>query len=418
MKTGSINTFNGWSRGWSQAIGKILLFLLSLFIPIYMCAEENAGIPNAFLGDRDGILVPVLLLLVASLLVIIAGLVFHLRRQKRKLRKSHEYLVRYITSNLELKKQVPGVKEPYPFYPPELTPEEFTKVIDNMLRRVMFLSLFILLLTGCAKDDNYNTSHPDKGAVMVQVDWSVISPEIPVPGNYVLNIDGEEQTVSGSVNTFGKLAEPGSHTLLVYNRPEGISIGGDVASVNKVATGRVETDAADAVHIEPMPAYLFASCLSIDVQADDTLKLPVTPQQYVKLVEIELAVTEGNYERVTAVTGTLGGVERSVNIQTGKRLGVPASARTAFARSGNKCNASFRLIGTIAAQQQTLTVDITFSNGDTQSIVSDLSEQMKDFNANIAPLKLTGDLRLPLSGSFTGSIGDWQQADGGNTDAQ
>lgn len=95
--------------------------------------------------DEKSLLVPGLLVLIASLLVVTAGLVVGLRRQKSKLRKSHEYLVRYITSNLELKKQVPGLKEPYPFNPPEITPEEFTKIINNMLKRFLFLSLFALL---------------------------------------------------------------------------------------------------------------------------------------------------------------------------------------------------------------------------------------------------------------------------------
>ena len=119
------------------------LFLFLCCLPVPAFAGET-GISDSGI-DGKSILVPVLLLLVASLLVIIAGLAFCLHRQKHKLRRSHEYLVRYITGNLELKKQIPGLQEPYPFNPPEITPEEFTKVIDNMLKRILFLSLFVLL---------------------------------------------------------------------------------------------------------------------------------------------------------------------------------------------------------------------------------------------------------------------------------
>ena len=296
-------------------------------------------------------------------------------------------------------------------------------------KHFLLTGVTLILAAGCVKDDLHETPHPDHGAVTVQVDWSNISPDIPAPNSYVLNIDGEEQTVSGTVNTFDQLTEPGSHTLLVYNRPEGISFSGDVASVNEVtvaeriaaehtALGRAATDMPDIVRIEPLPGYLFASFHTINVQADDTLKLPVDPQQYVRLLEMDLKVTEGDYERVTAVAATLSGIERSVNIRTGERRGVAATTRTAFLRSGNRCSGSFRLIGILPSQQQTLTVDLTFSNGETQRIVSDLLQQMKDFNSGIAPLKLTGDLRLPLEGGFAGSIEGWQQADGGNTDAQ
>lgn len=114
------------------------LFLWCLPVPV------SAGEPGTFINPA-GILVPVLLLLVASLLAIIAVLVCWICRQKNKLRRSQEYLVRYITGNMELKSRVPGLKEPYHFNPPEITPEEFIKVINNMLKRMLFLSLFVLL---------------------------------------------------------------------------------------------------------------------------------------------------------------------------------------------------------------------------------------------------------------------------------
>ena len=97
--------------------------------------------------------VPLLLLLVAALLVIIAGLVFVIRHENSQLRRTREYLVRYITSNIELRKQVPGLEPPYPFDPPEVTPQEFIKVIDNMLKRLLFLSLFALLVLPLAAQE-------------------------------------------------------------------------------------------------------------------------------------------------------------------------------------------------------------------------------------------------------------------------
>lgn len=140
--------------GNKQSIGFFSLFIFLLFVfcvPASVCAEETGGAATYI--DSGSILVPVLLLLVVSLLVIIVGLVVCLRHQKGKLRKSHEYLVRYITSNLELRKQNPGLKEPYPFNPPEITPQEFIKVMDNMLKRIMFLSLIVLLALPVAVQD-------------------------------------------------------------------------------------------------------------------------------------------------------------------------------------------------------------------------------------------------------------------------
>lgn len=128
------------------------VFFCFLFcLPLPALAGET-DITDTYIQYRN-MFVPLLLLLVVSLLVIIAGLVIFIRRQKNQLRRNREYLVRYITSNLELKKQVPGLEEPYTFDPPEITPQEFIKVIDNMLKRLMFLSLFALLVLPLAAQE-------------------------------------------------------------------------------------------------------------------------------------------------------------------------------------------------------------------------------------------------------------------------
>lgn len=83
----------------------LIFFLFLCCLPTSTYAGETSIFDLNI--DWESILVLVLLLLVVSLLIIIAGLVFQLRRQKSKLRRNQEYLVRYITSNLELKKQIP-----------------------------------------------------------------------------------------------------------------------------------------------------------------------------------------------------------------------------------------------------------------------------------------------------------------------
>lgn len=89
---------------------------------------------------------PVLpILFVASLLVIILVLSILLYHYKRRLRGTQEYLVRYISYCLELKRHVPTSEQPYSFNPPDITCKEFIKIIDNMLKRIMFLPLFALL---------------------------------------------------------------------------------------------------------------------------------------------------------------------------------------------------------------------------------------------------------------------------------
>lgn len=274
----------------------------------------------------------------------------------------------------------------------------------------VFILAAVFSLTGCVKDELYNTPHPDKGAIVVQMDWSDLLPEA-VPESYVIRLDDYEQTVSGTTNTVERLSEPGEHTLTVYNKPQGITINGDIASVNEIISGR-----AVGSRVEPLPDYLFSISETVNVNKDDTLRITAKPRQWVRQLDMELSVVEGDYKRIVAVTGTLSGIEQSVDIRKGERLGTAVIVRNDFAVAEEKCNTSFRLMGIVPAEHQTLTVNIVFANGDTQTIESDLSEQMTAFHDDNAPLTLTGSLNLPVEAGVTGSISDWIVVDNGKID--
>ncbi|WP_125910884.1 hypothetical protein [Bacteroides timonensis] len=274
----------------------------------------------------------------------------------------------------------------------------------------VFILAAAFSLTGCVKDELHNTPHPDKGAIVVQMDWSDLLPEA-VADNYILNVDGYEQTVSGSTNTVERLSEPGEHSLMVYNKPQGITINGDIASVNEIIDGR-----SVGSRVEPLPDYLFSISEKVIVEKDDTLRIKAKPRQWVRQLDMELSVSEGDYKRIVAVTGTLSGIEQSVDIRKGERLGTAVIVNNDFTVAEDKCNTSFRLMGIVPTEHQTLTVHIVFSNGDTQTIESDLSEQMAAFHDGNAPLTLTGSLNLPIEVGATGSISNWIVVDNGTTD--
>lgn len=265
-----------------------------------------------------------------------------------------------------------------------------------------------LSLGSCVKDELFDTPHPDKGAVVVTTDWSGRSGEAAVPGEYLLRIGTAEQSVSGTANVFGTLLLPDTYDLLVCNTPDGMSVNtvDATASVNRTAAG----------YIAPLPGYLFASRQSINVSADDTLHVTAPMKQYVRRMELELTVTEGDYNRISSATATLDGVASGIDLGTGVRSGVEKTSAT-LTQNGEKFTTAFRLLGISASSSQTLTVAITFTNGDTQQVESNLTEQFATFNDGVEPLKLTGNLLLPVEGGFTAIIGGWQSTDGGNTDA-
>lgn len=267
--------------------------------------------------------------------------------------------------------------------------------------------LAAILLASCVKDELYNTPHPDSGAVVVTADWSDRNSDADIPQAYILSIDGQEQEVSKETNVINRLLSAGKYTLAAYNKPDQVTVANNTASVN----------ATSAKHINPMPGYLFASVQDINVVADDTLRVTARMKQLIRRLNLELTATEGDYSRVQSATATLSGVASVADMATGERSAA-AQVTNTFIQDVNKFTLFFRLLGIVTTEAQTLTVDITFNNGDTQQIVSDVTESMKNFNNEAEPIKLTGNLLLPVEATVTGAtITGWNEVDGGTGDA-
>lgn len=84
-----------------------------------------------------------------------------------------------------------------------------------------------------------------------------------------------------------------------------------------------------------------------------------------------------------------------------------------FTQDGQTFSLSFRLLGIVPNESQTLVVDITYAGGETQRIDSGLSDAMKGFNDEVKPMKLTGNLHLPIELGSSAAIGAWN---GGNSE--
>lgn len=263
-------------------------------------------------------------------------------------------------------------------------------------------------LGGCVKDELCDTPHPDKGVVAVSIDL----PQGASEEDYTVEIDGTTADGKEGHYTVSDPLPPGEYTVLAHNTPQGFTVTDDIARVEQTdATARALTD-----FINPLPDYLYSGTARITVVADDTLRMNLDVTQRVRDLHIELTVTEGDPERIAAITGTLSGVAEAYDLRGETLYGEAVSTRPTFTRSGDKVSADLRLLG-IMGDAQTLSILLTFSNGDTQSIESNLTEVLAGFNGSTEPFTLTGNLRTPVEGGFASSIDGWQQADGGNADA-
>lgn len=272
---------------------------------------------------------------------------------------------------------------------------------------LLIIGMATILNSSCVKDELFDTSHPDTGGLTVTTDWSDKSDEAMVPDSYILMVGDIRQNVSGETNHFGKLLSPGIHTLYVYNLPQGISLNGTTISVDPLSE--------DA--ILPMPGSIFISSKQFEIMEDSELSIIVDMKQFTRRLELVLTVKEGQYERVRSAYGSLSGISGAVDILTGQRSEHAESTTAIVEREENKFHLQYNLLGIVPSEKQVLKIDILFSNGDTQTIESDLSTLLTGYHNEVMPLKLTGDIFLPLESGFSGVISGWEIANGGNSDA-
>lgn len=291
------------------------------------------------------------------------------------------------------------------------------KMKTNLIYKATALGS-ILLLTACVKDDLYNTPHPDKGAVVVTADWSARSSEAPVPGSYILRIGTEgqaaEQTVSGVTNAFDALFLPGRQPLLAYNPAEGITVSGSTATVNTRADGM----------LEPLPGYLFSATQALDIARDDTLKVTAVMQQHIRTLTLTLKLNPGDEQRITAISATLTGIASAVSLTDGSITDFTgATTAPAFAIETDDAThaagqpvlaATLRLLDVMNGETQTLTLDVTLTDGSVQTIVTDLTEALKNFGTgDREPLQLDATLQLPQEAEVSATISGWTVVDNG-----
>ena len=262
------------------------------------------------------------------------------------------------------------------------------------------------LLASCVKDELHDTPHPDQGVVSVSVDY----PQGAEEDDYTVEVDGKP--LDEGDNASDPLT-PGEHTVLVYNTPEGFTVTDGIAYVERVDGTRALTDL-----IDPLPETLYSGTKTVTVVADDTLHLDLSVAQRTRDLRLELTVTEGDPERIAAITGTLSGVAGAYDLRGETLYGEAVSTRPAFTRSGGKVVADLRLLGTMG-EAQVLTLRLSFLNGNPQDITieSDLTEQLAGFNLGTGTITLDGELHTPTEAGVEAAIMDWKVVDGGSVDA-
>ena len=279
----------------------------------------------------------------------------------------------------------------------------------NTRKRKYTTTILATALLLCVKDELHDTPHPDKGIVAVSIDL----PQGASGEDYTVEIDGTTADGKEGHYTVSDPLPPGEYTVLAYNTPQGFIVTDGIARVERTdGTVRALTD-----FINPLPDYLYSGTERITVMADDTLRMNLDVTQRVRDLHIELTVTEGDPERIAAITGTLSGVAEAYDLHNETLYGEAVSTRPTFTRNGDKVLADLRLLG-VLGDAQTLTLVLTFTDGRTLTVESDMTEVLSGFGEGdmTQTFAIEGGLRTPLEAGFSATITDWEVVDEGKID--
>lgn len=294
----------------------------------------------------------------------------------------------------------------------------------NLFKFTIFAGIAATALSSCVKDTLYEA----KGNIEVTTVWNNISADAAMPAEYTMQlqwttpdarVEGGNRTVtaSGDKYTFNGIAI-GEYSLSVYNTPEGVTIDGNRASIDKIYGGNGGIIAA--------PGTMFSGdyhdyTSTIHVAPASTYYATVNMVQLMRSVDLVLNIVEGDYSRIASAMATIDGVYGAIDFVTHSADQADRTRTTAerLRQSEALLTAQFRLFAIPEADysNMSLKVDILFDNGETRTITSDISGVTKDFGKSVSPLAISADMHLPVKGGFVGSIDGWKVADGGGYDA-
>ena len=269
----------------------------------------------------------------------------------------------------------------------------------------------LLLLAGlcvmgsCAEDELPAPMKKARTVVKLTADWSECSSA--APAKYMVRIGNETQEVTGNVNSF-LLLSTSDYGMVAYNEPQGVSVNGNIATLNAVAT---RSEGSSVVTGNPDDLFSVSEDLVQDellALTGDTLRLTVKMQQRTRQVNITMD-TDVELDNVVS----------SIDLTTGELLSVAKASVSFTASPVAEGEASMRLKGTVRllgvsqekAQRQIMTVEITKEDETTETITTDLTEVLSKLDeGGNTPLDIEG------RGGFNGNVINWVVEEKGDLD--
>lgn len=274
-----------------------------------------------------------------------------------------------------------------------------------------------LIFSSCFRDELYNTPHPDHGSITVAADWSHRGEGVPVPERWTIFIGDYTAEETGDTHEAGRLFEPGNYRLITCNSVHGITVEGTTATVSPASAVRGST------FISGNPGWLFTAVQDIAIEKDRRHLFTAAMRQQTGMLTLILE-PDGNTAEIEDIAGHLSGVAGKFDFAADS-YGDPSDVELKFEKitdgtDAGKWKATVRMLG-IAGDRQRLSATVTFAGGKPEpvTIESDLSASLAGFNAaKTVPITLGASIVVKQDeAGFTATIEKWEEADGGNFDA-
>lgn len=278
---------------------------------------------------------------------------------------------------------------------------------NSIIKFISGAASVAVALSGCVKADyTSGTDHPLQSQITVNADWSTTGDGVTVPGNVNILQDGKNVTPTPGGTL--PLVDPGDYRIVVYNEAEHINVTSQLPVPPATKGGTLATLPVDADgFVTAMPNWFFSGCIDLKVERDSDYSHTMQMQQQIRELNFDLTITEGVPSRITSITAQLTGVAGGWDLVANTPYGEAVKVKPVFTHSGAKLIAQVRLFG-IQGASQILTLDLTFTDGRTQKIISNISTQLTGFNANKPqPMTLLGNVQTPIASEPSGTITDW-----------
>lgn len=279
-------------------------------------------------------------------------------------------------------------------------------------RHIYIIGMAALSLTGCVKDELFDTPHPGKGRITVTADWSARGEGIATPESWNLSMGDYHGTETAATHAPDHLFEPGSYSLVAWNPATDISVSGTSASVTSTADDCISGELG----------WLFTSVQEVTIEADRDHAFTATMQQQVRQLTLTIRLTGDAAARVEGISGRLSGVAGTMDFAS-DTYGAPSSVALNFTKitqgeNAGAWTATVRLLG-ITGESQQLTGTITYAGDNLPStpIASDMTALLAGLNDNNSvPISLACDLETPTQAGVTATIIDWEVQEEVNAD--